>query len=59
MHWDKNNKLVKELENKICGEKLRELRLISLETKKLKGDLIILYNDPKGGYSEVEADFFS
>lgn len=32
------------------------MRLISLETKRLKGDLITLYNDPKGGYNEVEAD---
>lgn len=46
---------MKGLLNKIHGEKLRELRLVSLETKRLKGDLSVLYNDTKGECSEVEA----
>lgn len=46
---------MKGLLNKIHGKKLRELRLVSLETKRLKGDLSVLYNDTKGECSEVEA----
>ena len=51
--------MIRGLETKSYGERLKELGRFSLEKRRLKGDTLALFKDLKGCHTEEGQDLFS
>jgi len=52
-------KMIRGMEHLSCEERLKELRLFSLEKRRLRGDLIVAFQYMQGAYKTDENKLFS